>query len=220
MTCYRKKRKRLTRRHADSVNAETNNAIDTIIREMLKAKTPSDELEQWLKESLGRLNRRTVLGLRRDGHLSARTKMHHTLGHVVDSIRHLLRKLIDHSSTKAGVVGSHSERLGRLAKRENCRRSNYLREVVRHRLCRRMGGHEIRGKPSLVFRHVRLRPRTRHRGRRARVRAHPAHPSPRPRRRARAEAAGQAAERFLADGLMQKRRARKRPKPRLNSPPA
>ena len=135
---------------------------------------------------LGRLNRRTVLGLRRDGHLSARTKMHHTLGHVVDSIRHFASKThrpFLHESE--GVVGSHSERLGRLAKRENCRRSNYLREVVRHRLCRRMGGHEIRGKPSLVFRHVRLRPRTRHRGRRARVRAHTAHPSPRPRRRAR-----------------------------------
>ena len=48
-----KEARTINQAHVHSVNAaKTNNAIDTI-REMLKAKTPSDELEQWLKESSG-----------------------------------------------------------------------------------------------------------------------------------------------------------------------
>ena len=39
-----KEAKTINQAYVDSVNAQTNNAIDTI-REMLKAKTPSDELE-------------------------------------------------------------------------------------------------------------------------------------------------------------------------------
>ncbi|CAL6359768.1 unnamed protein product [Bathycoccus prasinos] len=197
-----KEAKTINQAYVDSVNAQTNNAIDTI-REMLKAKTPSDELEQWLKESSGGLTAEQCLACVATAILVHGQKCITHLDTLMTRYDILLRKLIDHSSTKAKELleaivnvweGSQNAKIA--VDRTICAKLCDIAFVAE------WAGMKYAENPVLysdtcgyVLEHATAEEE--HALERTRRILHRVHDAERE-----AEAAGQAAERFLADGLM------------------
>ena len=197
-----KEARTINQAYVDSVNAQTNNAIDTI-REMLKAKTPSDELEQWLKESSGGLTAEQCLACVATAILVHGQKCITHLDTLLTRYDILLRKLIDHSSTKARELldaivnvweGSQNAKIA--VDRTICAKLCDIAFVAE------WAGMKYAENPIMysdtcgyVLEHAAAEEE--HALERTRRILHRVHDAERE-----AEAAGQAAERFLADGLM------------------
>lgn len=94
-----KEAKTVNQVYVDNVNNQTNNSIDTI-REMLKTKAPTDEVEAWVKEQSG-LNVEQALACLTTAILVHGQKCITHLDTLLSRYDILLRKLIDQSQTNA-----------------------------------------------------------------------------------------------------------------------
>jgi len=196
-----KEAKTVNQVYVDNVNNQTNNSIDTI-REMLKTKAPTDEVEAWVKEQSG-LNVEQALACLTTAILVHGQKCITHLDTLLSRYDILLRKLIDQSQTNAKEMleaivnvwaGDQNAKIA--VDRAICAKLCDISFVAK------WAGEKYAENPILysdtcgyVLEHATAEEE--HALERFRRYLQKVHDAERE-----AEAAGQAAERFLADGLM------------------